>query len=79
VRITTVPQGVTHGERHNYWLSSNKMTVTVETELRTYSPGHELEIIIESPPITRRFVGQPIRNLIDWMHKQGGFKMERSS
>ena len=51
-----------------YWLSTNKMTVMVETD--------DKEIIKDSPPIVRKFIGQPINNLINWLKKQDGFQMK---
>lgn len=49
-----------------YWLSTERMTVGVETENG---------IVTVSPPITRKFIGQPIDSLIRWMKKQSGFLM----
>lgn len=49
------------------WFSNSKMTVFVEEE-----DG----IIIDSSPITRKFIGQPLDNLKRWMKKQSGFKEE---
>jgi hypothetical protein len=48
-----------------YWLSSNKMTISADVEKG---------VIIETAPVARKFVGQPIQNLIRWMRKQGGFR-----
>lgn len=47
-----------------FWLSSAKMTVGVETNdgLR----------IITAPPIVRKFIGQPVKRLADWMRRQPG-------
>lgn len=45
-----------------YWFSTPRMTVAVEVK-----DG----IIINSPPITRKFVGQPVENLKRWLEKQG--------
>lgn len=47
-----------------YWLSSRRLTTTV-----TVSPSG---LVIESAPITHRFVGQPFNNLVRWMSRQGG-------
>ena len=49
------------------WLSSKKMTVLVDVQ-----DG----LITEAAPVTRKFIGQPLQNLIRWMRKQGGFRME---
>lgn len=45
-----------------YYISTNRWTVAVDV-----IDGR----ILKSPPITRRFVGQPIGNLIGWAHKFG--------
>ena len=50
-----------------YWLSSRKMTIAVRVEV----------VIVEAPPIARKFIGQPLENLVGWMTRQGGFRMER--
>jgi len=51
-----------------YFLSTTRMTVLVETNRE--------EKITSAPPITKKFIGQPISNLIYWMKKQPGFYME---
>jgi len=50
----------------SFWLSSNKMTVGVDTDKKG--------IIIKGAPITRKFKGQHIKDLVKWMKKQRGFK-----
>lgn len=50
-----------------YWLSSKKMTVLVEVQ-----DGR----IIQAAPVVRKFIGQPVQNLIRWMRKQGGLRIE---
>ena len=52
-----------------YWLSSERMTFSVVVDYNY--------IIIESAPIARKFKGQSLFNLVRWMMKQGGFRMER--
>lgn len=47
-----------------YYLSSNKMAVGILT--------NNQNIIVDSPPITRKFIGQPLSNLVRWLEKQGG-------
>jgi hypothetical protein len=54
-----------------YWLSSNRMTVGVEVD--------EDDIIEDTPPIVRKFRGQPLANLARWMGWQGGFRMQKLS
>lgn len=51
-----------------WWLSSEKMTIEVTTQQGK---------IIEVAPIAKKFVGQPLPNLIAWMQKQKGFRIER--
>lgn len=43
------------------------MTISVDTD--------EKKIITDSAPIVRKFTGQPLNNLINWMKRQGGFKL----
>jgi len=51
------------------WLSSKKMTVLVDVQ-----DGR----ITKTPPIVRKFRGQPPENLIRWMHRQGGLRTHTS-
>jgi hypothetical protein len=51
-----------------WWLSSRSMTVAVRVDGGT---------VVEGPPIVRKFIGQPTRNLGRWMRKQGGFESRR--
>jgi hypothetical protein len=44
------------------------MTITVEVD----AAG----IVRVAPPIVRKFKGQPLKNLIEWMKLQGNFKTE---
>lgn len=48
-----------------WWFSTEKMTVVAETED---------DIISKASPIVRKFVGQHIKNLADWLRLQGGFE-----
>ena len=50
----------------SYWLSTERMTVVVDADARG--------VIVWAPPIVRRFVGQPLDNLIGWMRRQPGFR-----
>lgn len=50
-----------------FCLSSYKITVLVGVDKKA--------IIVESPPIVKKFIGQPLINLGKWMKKQGGFRM----
>lgn len=52
----------------DHWLSTERMTVAVTTD----DQGR----ITEAAPIVRKFVGQPLDNLIRWMEKQGGFRQK---
>lgn len=51
-----------------WWLSSTSMTLGVKTE------GG---VIVKAPPIIKKFIGQPLRNLVHWMKRQGGFKIAK--
>lgn len=66
-----VPRSSRGGPMENnmkcYWLSSKKMTVLVEVQ-----DGR----IIQAAPVVRKFIGQPVQNLIRWMRKQGGLRIE---
>ena len=62
--------------KQTYWLSSERMTISVEVEV-SYENGFDEEMVVWTPPIARKFIGQPLGNLIGWMTKQGGFRMER--
>lgn len=53
-----------------WYLSTERMTVAVRL-----TDG----IVVEAPPIVRRFLGQPSRNLGAWLRKQPGFVAERLS
>lgn len=57
-----------------WWLSSKAMTIEVEIEadLNHYDEN----IITKTPPIARKFIGQPFGQLISWMMDQGDFRME---
>lgn len=50
------------------WLSTERMTVAVRA-----ADG----MIVEAPPIVRKFIGQPGINLERWMRQQSGFRGER--
>lgn len=36
----------------------------------------EDDIIAKTSPITKKFVGQHVKNLADWLRLQGGFEYE---
>lgn len=48
-----------------HWISCHLFTVRVVTDSD--------DRIIEAAPIVRRFVGQPLANLLGWAAKRGGF------
>jgi len=52
-----------------WYLSSERMTLAVVT-------AHPSERVLEAPPIARRFVGQPLQNLVRWMGRQPDFRCE---
>lgn len=51
-----------------WWISNEKFTVMVEVDDKMN--------IIEAPPIVRKFIGQPIENLLSWAAKFPGFEYE---
>lgn len=57
-----------HRVDEEWWVSSKKMTFSVITVDN---------IIIDSAPIGRKFVGQHLIKLLKWMEKQGGLKVEK--
>ena len=59
-----------------HYLSSRRMTVCVTTEPVPDINRMKRQIIIEAPPIVRKFIGQPLLNLVLWMRRQGGFMQE---
>lgn len=57
-----------HRVDEEWWVSSKKMTFLVVTVDN---------IIIDSAPIGRKFVGQHLIKLLKWMQKQGDLKVEK--
>lgn len=55
-------------ENKNYWLSCNKFTILVVVNI--------FGDIMDTAPITRKFVGQPFENLKKWAGKFGNLKIE---
>jgi len=51
------------------WLSSLKMTVVVSVD--------NDEVIQTASPIVRKFIGQTLNQLVNWMGKQGGLRVEK--
>lgn len=49
-----------------FWFSTTRMTVAVEVNADL--------VIVNSPPITRKFVGQPVVNLRNWLMRQPDFR-----
>lgn len=54
---------------HTYWLSCTKLTVYAETD--------EAGIVLRTAPITRKFIGQDLNNLIRWMSKFSEVSVEK--
>lgn len=54
--------------KKTWWVSCHKMTILAVSEDAR---------IVDTAPIAKKFVGQPLRNLKAWMEKFGGFKVER--
>lgn len=50
----------------SYWLKCNAFVVEVETD--------DLGVITKTPPIVRKFLGEPVEALMRWMRKSGGFE-----
>jgi len=48
----------------HFWVSCSKMTVRLTV--------NEKRIITETAPILHRFVGQPSKNLFDWLEEKFG-------
>jgi hypothetical protein len=48
-----------------WWLSTERMSVSVAID--------EDDVIVDAPPIVRKFIGQPITNLMRWLAKQPGY------
>lgn len=48
------------------WLSCRDFTIQTNTDANGK--------IVWTAPITRRFLGQPLGNLVEWMRKIGGFQ-----
>lgn len=51
-----------------WWITNSRMTVAVKVQ-----DG----LVVEGPPIVRKFLGQPARNLGGWMRKASGFEVRR--
>lgn len=54
--------------REYWWFSSLSMTVVVIV----YANG--VSHIVDTAPVTKKFIGQPLENLERWMSSQGGFR-----
>lgn len=68
---TTAPPAAAHvqGDATSWWLSTEQMTVCVDVDARG--------IIVAAPPIARKFIGQPARNLGNWLRRQPGFHCQK--
>ena len=55
-----------------YWLSSRAMTIEITVAPTGYN---NQKVVTDAPPIAKKFIGQPMGNLVNWMQRQGGFKM----
>jgi len=58
-----------NGAERQWWFSCTKFTCLVVSD-------RDNLITNQSAPIVRRFSGQPIKTLADWMRKLGGFKFK---
>lgn len=52
-----------------YWVSTLSATGRVVV--------NACEEIVSTPPIWRKFIGQPFRRLTGWLSRQGGLKIQR--
>lgn len=52
----------------HHWLSTRRMTVCVEV--------NNVGVIVDAPPVVKRFIGQRLSNLAKWMDRQGRLKHE---
>lgn len=59
-------------EQRVFWLSTKKMTLQVVARER--EDGRL--VLVEAAPICKKFIGQPMANLVRWMQCQGGFMMK---
>ena len=57
------------GDATSWWLSTEKMTICVDVDARG--------IIAAAPPVVRKFIGQPARNLGSWLRCQPGFRCQK--
>ena len=56
-----------------WWISTNRMTFgAAETPHQPVAYGTVLHN--GTAPIAQVFVGQPMKNLLQWAYKQGGFR-----
>jgi hypothetical protein len=49
-----------------WWLYTERMTVVVRVDNG---------LVVEAPPIVRKFIGQPQENLLRWLSFQPGFRL----
>ncbi len=52
-----------------WWISCRKFTVAVTV--------NDSGVITEAAPIVRKFLGQPLSNLLSWARKFGGLETKR--
>ena len=50
-----------------YWLSTDRMTVFAE--------ANRHGVVVDTAPIVRVFIGQPIDNMIRWLKRQNGYRI----
>lgn len=55
-----------------WWASTRKMTVGFAT-----TKDASRHTVAVAPPIIRKFIGQDVKRLGQWMRRQGGFRAER--
>jgi len=55
------------GSLRSWWFTTERMTVYADCKD---------DIIYATSDITKKFVGQHIKNMADWLRQQGGFKFQ---
>ena len=52
----------------SWWVSCNKFTIGVTTD------DSAAKVITDAAPIVKKFIGQPLDNLLRWAKKFGGLE-----
>lgn len=57
-----------------YWVSTERFTVRVETAIARETGW---EMIVNTAPLAKRFVGQRLDRFLGWAKKMGGIRIVR--